>query len=64
MNKIKKFRKEKGLSQLELSYKTEIHPSDISKLERKKVFAYKNWRKKLATALECKEESLFPNIDD
>jgi len=63
-NNLRSLRKEKGLSQLELSYETRISPPDISKMERDKVFPYPKWRKKLAKALEVKEEEIFPELDE
>ncbi|SDD22597.1 helix-turn-helix domain-containing protein [Halanaerobium congolense] len=63
-NNLKRLRKQKGFSQLELSYETRISPPDISKMERNKVFPHPKWREKLAEALEVEEEKIFPKIDE
>lgn len=57
---LKKFREEKGLSQLQLSVKTEIAPGTISNLESGKIFAYPGWKKRISEALEISESELFP----
>jgi putative transcriptional regulator len=62
-NNLRKLRKQRGLSQLELSYETRISPPDISKMERNKVFPHPKWREKLAEALEVEEEKIFPKIN-
>ena len=60
MNRLKKFRKERGLSQLRLAYLTGINPPDISRIENGWLKPYPGWRKRLARALGCKEKELFP----
>lgn len=59
-NNLRRIRKEKGYSQLELSYETRIASTDISSMERGKKYPYPGWREKLANALEVKEKELFP----
>jgi len=63
-NNLRKIRKEKGMSQLDLSYDTRISPSDISNIERGKSFPYKGWREKISSVLEVDEEQIFPEINE
>jgi len=60
-NNLREIRKQKGLSQLELSRKTGVPGNVISNLENYKVYPYPNWKRKLAEALETPEDELFPN---
>lgn len=55
-NNLRKIRKDKRLSQLQLSVKTEISPGIISSIENNKIYAYPGWRERLANALEVEEE--------
>jgi transcriptional regulator with XRE-family HTH domain len=64
MNKLKEIRELKGLSQFELAKKADITPSDISRLENNKIFAYPGWRVRLSEALEVSEVELFPDNED
>lgn len=61
LNNLRKIRIEKGLSQLQLSVKTEISPGIISNIENNKIFAYPGWRERLARALEVEEKEIWPN---
>lgn len=63
-NKLKEVRKERGLSQLKLSFITGIPPSDISRIENEWIKPYPGWRRRLATALGTSERELFPNRGD
>ena len=51
-NRIKETRESKNISQLELSYKTKIAPSNISAIETFKIYLYPGWLKRIAEALE------------
>lgn len=59
-NNLRKIRKEKGLSGLELSRRARIAPNALSLLERGYLPAYPNWRKRCAQALGVEEDVLFP----
>lgn len=59
-NNLRKIRVDKGLSQLQLSYLTEISPQAISNIENNKVYIYPGWKKRLAEVLEVSEKELFP----
>ncbi len=58
-NRLKEIREAKGLSQLKLSYLTEISPSCISQIERGRLYPYPNWRRKISEVLDVREEDLF-----
>jgi ribosome-binding protein aMBF1 (putative translation factor) len=60
MNNLRKFRKERGLSQLNLSFMTEIPPSDISRIENGWLVPYPGWCKRLSMVLGIPETELFP----
>ena len=60
MDNLKKIRTEQGLSQLSLAKLTDIAPSDISRIENGWLKPYPGWCKRLADALEVKENELFP----
>lgn len=64
MNQLKKIRELKGLSQFELAKKADITPSDISRIENNKIFAYPGWRARLAEALDIPQNELFPEEGD
>lgn len=61
---LRKYRKEKGMSQLDLAIQTKIATSDISLLENGKKYAFPGWRKRLSKALEVSEDELFPKNDE
>ena len=63
-NNLKEIREKENYSQLKLSYETRIASTDISSIERGKKFPYPGWRKKLAAALDVKEEEIFPGINE
>ena len=58
-NRIKETRECKGISQLGLSYKTKIAPSNISAIETYKIHLYPGWLKRIAEALELPEDELL-----
>lgn len=61
MNRVREVRKEKGLSQLKLSFMTDISPWDISRIENDWLKPYPGWRKRLSKALGISEAELFPS---
>lgn len=63
MNRVREFRKKKGLTQLDLAKITEIYQNDISQIETGGRKVFPGWRKRLAEALEVEEEVLFPDED-
>lgn len=62
LNNLKKIRISKGLSQFDLAKLANVTPSDISRLENNKIFAYPGWRKRLAIALKVEEKDIWPKI--
>lgn len=59
-NNLREVRKQRGLSQLRLSFLTGIPPSDISRIENEWLKPYPGWRKRLARGLGVSEAELFP----
>ena len=59
-NNLREVRKERGLSQLRLSFLTGIPPNEISRIENEWLKPYPGWRKRLARALGTTEFELFP----
>lgn len=67
MLKVRQVRLEKGLSQFELARLTGIHPSNLSRIERGVLPAYKNWMEKIAQALNWpveRAEELFQKVEE
>ena len=62
-NKVKEMRKEKNLTQFELSKLSNITQADLSQIENGKIYPYPGWRKRIALALEVEEDFLFPEIN-
>jgi transcriptional regulator with XRE-family HTH domain len=60
-NNLRKFRKQKRLSQLKLAFLTGIAPGDISRIENGWLKPYPGWRRRFADALGVTENQLFPN---
>ena len=58
-NNLKKLRQEKGYSKSELSFRTRIAPNIICNIENSRVYAYPNWRKKIARALDVTEDKIW-----
>lgn len=61
---MKKFRltvlrKQMKLSQLELSRRSGVPPSEINRLEKGKIYPYPGWKRKLALALNADPNTLF-----
>jgi transcriptional regulator with XRE-family HTH domain len=60
MNKVKKFRESRGLSQVELSRLSLIAAPNLSAIERGRLVPWPKVKKRLAKALRCSESELFP----
>lgn len=60
-NNLKDIREKMKLSQFELAKIADITPSDISRIENNKIYAYPGWRKRLARALKVEEREIWPN---
>jgi len=60
MNRLKQVRQEKGFTQFQLAKMADVHPIDISRIERGVIRPYPNWRKRIAKALGVSEDVLFP----
>ena len=52
-------RKKRGWTQFELARLTNIHPSDLSQLERGLKYPYPGWKKSLVKALNVPADELF-----
>ncbi len=61
MNNLRKTREKGGFTQLDLAKRADITPSDISKIENNKIYAYPGWRDRLAKALEVDEKEIWPD---
>jgi ribosome-binding protein aMBF1 (putative translation factor) len=53
----------RGLTYTDLSYKVQIHPSTLGKIETKKMIAYEPHKKKLSKFFGVPAEELFQNIN-
>jgi len=61
MNKVREVREARGLTQIELSRKTRIHPCNLSAIERGKVVAWTKAKRALARVLKTTMAELFPS---
>lgn len=59
-NKVKVRCMELQISLTELSFKTKIGQTTISKIANNRICVYPAWKRKIAAALETTEEALFP----
>ena len=59
-NNVRKVRKKLGLSGEALARKAEMSASDLSKVERGRVYAFPGWRRRISDALGVPECELFP----
>ncbi len=64
MNRIREWRRRRGLSVEELARRSRTTPSQISKLERGERRLTLDWMTRLAKALACRREDLFPSDQD
>lgn len=62
-NLLKKLRKEKELSQLELAKRSGVSNSKISLIESRKIDFYEGWQVKIANALGVEKEELWKKGD-
>lgn len=56
-------RAKKGLSFTDLSYKVQIHPATLGKLEAEKMIAYEPHKKKLSKFFGVPAEELFEDVN-
>lgn len=61
-NRVRKARNNKGMTQFELSKKSNITQADLSQIENGRIFPYPGWRERIAIALNKEENYLFPEI--
>lgn len=61
-NRVRKARNNKGMTQFELSKKSNITQADLSQIENGRIFPYPGWRERIAIALNEEEIYLFPEI--
>lgn len=59
-NRVKEYRRVKGISALELARRSKIAPSTVHNIENSKVVVYPGWRKRIAKALGTSQKILFP----
>lgn len=67
ITRLKLVRKKLGITQLELAAKTGIHIPDIYRLEHGLLKPYKNWKERIALALNYpleKIDELFEIVED
>ncbi|HUW45599.1 MAG TPA: helix-turn-helix transcriptional regulator [Dehalococcoidia bacterium] len=60
MNKVRKIRESKGLSQVELSRLSKIAAPNLSAIERERVVPWPKAKERLAKALKVSSTELFP----
>lgn len=61
-NKIVEYRKERGMTQLTLAVRSELHPSGLSRLEQG-VRCTRDTARKIATALDADVREVFPEYE-
>lgn len=61
-NEVRKVRKSKKISMLELSRRARISPADLSLIENLKRNVYPGWKRRISEALEVEEQNLFPEV--
>lgn len=64
MNKVRKVREEKGMSQTELARRAHIHPSNLSALECGKIVPWPKAKRSLARVLKTTIAELFPEKEE
>ncbi len=60
MNRLAEVRKQKGVSQLALAKMTNIAPSDLSRIENRRMVCYPAWKKRICGALGVSESEIWP----
>jgi ribosome-binding protein aMBF1 (putative translation factor) len=63
MLRMKSERIKRGLTFTDLSYKVQIHPATLGKIETKKMIAYEPHKKKLSKFFDVPAEELFKDIN-
>ena len=61
MNKLREYRQQAGLSQLQLSYIARVASTSISSIENNKLAVWPKAAKALAKALKVRRTELFPD---
>lgn len=59
-NLIRKFREQRGLTQVELSRRAKMAPQNLSAIERGQLAPWPRVKKSLCRVLRCTESELFP----
>ena len=59
-NRIREFREEFGLSQVELARRAHIASTNLNAIENGRLLAWPKIKRKLARVLKCTESELFP----
>lgn len=62
MLRMRAERMKRGLSFTDLSYKVQIHPATLGKIETKKMIAYEPHKKKLSKFFGIPAEELFGDV--
>ena len=60
VNRVREFREQLGLSQVELARRARLAGSNLSAIEHGQRQAWPKARRRLARALRCRESDLFP----
>jgi len=60
MNRLREYRIKAGLSQLQLSYRTQVAPTAISSIENNRLAVWPKAKRALARVLKCSQAELFP----
>ena len=63
-NRVKEYRKKKGLSQFDLARLSNVDPSNLSKIENEKIIVYPGWKERISKALNEDVKTLFPEEGD
>lgn len=63
MLRLKEERIKRGWTQLELAFKTKIHPPLISQLESGKIYPYPSYKRKLEKIFGIDGDKLFEEIN-
>ena len=56
---MKKIREQQGVSLTKLCVLTGIHPANLSRIEKGYIYPFPGWRKRIAKALNVREEEIF-----
>ena len=61
LNRVKELREAQGMTQFQLSIRSEVAQSAISLVENFKISPYPRWREAIAKALGVEESEVFPD---